>query len=76
MTALEKIKHFLDSHKELLAGGTIGAGTSAGHYWEHFTQDENLYKLYDAGISTVIHTVIGAVLLWILRKYVFKNKEK
>jgi hypothetical protein len=74
-----KIKEYIDTHKDAFIdaslGGTIGGGTAAGLYWEHFIQDENLFKFYDAIVSTCIHTIIGAVLLWAIHKFILKNKK-
>lgn len=74
-----KIKEWIDHHRQDIydwsLGGSIGGGTAASHYWEHFFEDENLFKFYDAIISTCLHTIIGAVLLWAIHKFILKNKK-
>ncbi len=73
-----KLKGWYDSHSgimDIAIGGGIGAGTGVGHYWEHFMQDENLFKLYDGVVNTCIHTIIGAVLLWAIHKFILKKKK-
>jgi hypothetical protein len=72
-----KIKYWVEHHRDtfdLAIGGSIGAGTGLEHYWEHFMQDENLFKLYDGIFNTCLHTVIGAVLLWAIHKFILKKK--
>jgi hypothetical protein len=71
-----KIKYWIDHHRDFLdlaIGGSIGAGTGINHYWDHFLQDENLFKLYDGIVNTAIHTIIGAVLLWLIHKILKKK---
>jgi hypothetical protein len=78
LTIIEKIQKYVEDHKstfDLLVGGGIGAGTGVSHYWQHFVEPENLYKLYDGIFNTTIHTIIGAVLLFLLHKYVLKQKK-
>jgi hypothetical protein len=73
-----KLNEYYESHKEqfdLAIGGGIGAGTGANHYWEHFMQDENLFKLLDGIINTGLHTIVGAVLLWGIHKYILKKNK-
>jgi uncharacterized membrane protein YkvI len=75
---INKVKEWLETHKSHVdagIGGVIGGGTATGHYWDHFTEPENLFKFYDAMLSTGMHTIIGAFLLWALRRYVFKHKK-
>jgi hypothetical protein len=72
-----KVKEWIYSHRDTLdlaIGGGIGAGTGVTHYWDHFLQDENLFKLYDGIINTCFHTIIGAVLLWAIHRFILKKK--
>jgi tRNA U34 2-thiouridine synthase MnmA/TrmU len=76
---IDQVKQYLEDHKGLtdyFIGGGIGLGTGVSHYWDHLMQDENLYKTIDGIVNTCLHTVIGAVLLWALHKYVFKTKKE
>jgi hypothetical protein len=78
MKAILKIKEWIETHKDAVdftIGGGIGAGTGVHHYWDHFFEDENLWKLYDGIINTGIHTIVGALLLWVIRKYIFKHSK-
>jgi hypothetical protein len=73
-----KVKEWIDHHRDtidLTIGGGIGVGTGVDHYWDHFFQDENLFKLYDGIFNTCLHTIIGAVLLWAIHKFILKNKK-
>ncbi len=72
-----KIKAWVDNHTgvlDLTIGGSIGAYTGVIHYWEHFKESENLFKLWDGIINTGIHTIEGAVLLWLIHKILKKKK--
>ena len=76
--AIEWGKQYYDSHRSMIdsiVGGGIGLGTSIGHYWDHFKEDE-MFKLLDGALGTFINTVIGAVVLWALHKFIFKTKKE
>lgn len=79
INAVQKIREWIDAHKgtfDVAVGGTIGAGTGVSGYWDHFLQDENLYKTYDGIVNTALHTIVGAVLLWFLHYIGSKIKKK
>ncbi len=72
-----KIKTWIDTHSgtiDLAIGGSIGAGTGVTRYWDHFIQSDHLYRLYDGVVDTTIHTIVGAVLLWVIHRILKKSK--
>jgi hypothetical protein len=72
--------YFKDKIDYLLGGSvglTVGAiKTELYKYFDHFLTEDSLFKLLDACLTTIATTILGAVLLHVLHKYVFKKGEE
>lgn len=74
-----KIKDFIEEHKtafDISVGGSIGFVPSLIKYWEHFLQEENLFHFYDGLTNTFFNTLMGAAVLWVVHRFIFKAKKK
>jgi hypothetical protein len=73
-----KVCKFADEHRtafDVSVGGSIGLFPTLARYWEHLTQEENLFHFYDGLLHTVGNTLAGAVVLWLAHKFL-KPKKK
>jgi hypothetical protein len=69
---------FADDHRtafDVMAGGSLGFFPTIIKYWEHLTQEENLFHFYDGVLNTIVNTTVGALVLWIAHKFL-KPKKK
>lgn len=69
----EKIDYFLGGAMGLSVGAIK---TELLRYKDHLLTEDSIYKLLDACLTTIATTILGAVLLHVLHKYVFKRSEK
>lgn len=75
---LLKIKDFADQHRtafDFSVGGSIGFIPSIIKYWEHFTMEESQFHFWDGIVNTAANAVVGAVVLWVLHRFILKKKK-
>jgi hypothetical protein len=76
---LLKAKEIIDEHRtafDISIGGGVGFFPSIVKYWEHFTQQENQFHFYDGIVNTIVNTLVGAFILWMVHKFVLKTKKE
>jgi hypothetical protein len=67
-----KICKFSEDHRtafDVWVGGSIGFFPTLYKYWDHLTQEENLFHFYDGLLTTIVNTGVGAIVLWVAHKF-------
>ena len=77
---MSRVYLFIKEKIDYLLGGAMGFSTGSiktelFKYIDHLFEEDSLFRLADACMTTVLTTVIGAVLLHLIHKYLFKSKK-